>query len=68
MRKKDIVFLIFLIVILFGLYWKTFNYELIWDDEVFFKYNLLFIEDQPLSWACKLGYFSKQLGVPNQDH
>ena len=68
MRKKDIVFLIFLIVILFGLYWKTFNYELIWDDEVFFKYNLLFIEDHPLSSAFKFGYFSEQLGVQNQDH
>ena len=68
MRKKDIVFLIFLIVILFGLYWKTFNYELIWDDEVFFKYNLLFIENHPLSSAFRFGYFSEQLGVQNQDH
>ena len=68
MRKKDIVFLIFLIIILFGLYWKTFDYELIWDDEVFFKYNLLFIEDHPLSSAFKFGYFSEQLGVQNQDH
>jgi Tfp pilus assembly protein PilF len=68
MAKKDIVFLIFLVVILFGLYWKTFNYELIWDDEVFFKYNLLFIENHPLSAAFKFGYFSEQLGVQNQDH
>jgi tetratricopeptide (TPR) repeat protein len=68
MHKKDIIFLIFLIVILFGLYWKTFNYELIWDDEVFFKYNLLFIENHPLSSAFKFGYFSEQLGVQNQDH
>ena len=68
MAKKDVVFLIFLVVILFGLYWKTFDYELIWDDEVFFKYNLLFIENHPLSSAFKFGYFSEQLGIQNQDH
>src|SRR4030066_1107678 len=68
MAKKDIVVLIFLIVILFGLYWKTFNYELIWDDEVFFKYNVLFLENHPLSAAFRFGYFSEQLGVQNQDH
>jgi Tfp pilus assembly protein PilF len=68
MTRKDTVFLIFLIIILFGLYWKTFNSELIWDDEVFFKYNLLFIEDHPLNSAFKFGYFSEQLGVQNQDH
>jgi tetratricopeptide (TPR) repeat protein len=68
MRKKDFVFLIFLVIILFGLYWKTFSYELVWDDEVFFKYNLLFTEDHPLSSAFKFGYFSEQLGVQNQDH
>jgi tetratricopeptide (TPR) repeat protein len=68
MSKKDVIFLIFLVIILFGLYWKTFNYELIWDDEVFFKYNLLFIEDHPLSSAFKFGYFSEQLGVQGQDH
>ena len=68
MARKDIVFLLFLVVILFGLYWKSLNYELIWDDEVFFKYNLLFIESHPLSSAFKFGYFSEQLGIHNQDH
>ena len=68
MARKDIVFIFLLIVILFGLYWKTFNSELVWDDEVFFKYNLLFIEDHALSSAFKFGYFSEQLGVQNQDH
>lgn len=68
MTKKDVVFLLFLVVILFGLYWKTFDYELIWDDEVFFKYNLLFIENHPLSSAFKFGYFSEQLGIHGQDH
>ncbi|MFZ2054375.1 MAG: hypothetical protein WAU81_09270 [Candidatus Aminicenantales bacterium] len=68
MHKKDVVFLAFLIIILFGLYWKTFDYDLIWDDEVFFKHNLLFIEHQPLTSAFTYGYFSEQLGVQGQDH
>jgi Flp pilus assembly protein TadD len=68
MIKKDVAFIFILIIILFGLYWKTFNYELIWDDEIFFKYNLLFIENHPLSSALKFSYFSEQLGVQNQDH
>ncbi len=68
MKKRDLLFLGMLVIILFGLYWKTFDYELIWDDEVFFKYNLLFIEDHPLSSAFKFGYFSEQLGIQNQDH
>jgi tetratricopeptide (TPR) repeat protein len=68
MAKKDAIFIFILIVILFGLYWKTFGYDLIWDDEVFFKHNLLFIENRPLSSAFKFGYFSEQLGINNQDH
>ena len=57
-----------LAIILLGLYWKTFNYDLIWDDEIFFKHNLLFIEHQPLTSAFKYSYFSEQLGVQGQDH
>lgn len=68
MKKRDMVFLLFLVVILFGLYWKTFDYDLLWDDEIFFKHNLLFIEHQPLTSAFKYGYFSEQLGVQGQDH
>jgi tetratricopeptide (TPR) repeat protein len=68
MPKKDLAFLLALIVILFGIYWKTFDYDLIWDDEVFFKHNLLFIENHPISAAFKYGYFSEQLGVRGQDH
>jgi tetratricopeptide (TPR) repeat protein len=68
MHKKDVVFLAFLIIILFGVYWKTFSYDLIWDDEIFFKHNLLFIEHQPLTSAFKYGYFSEQLGIEGRDH
>jgi tetratricopeptide (TPR) repeat protein len=60
--------LLALVIILFGIYWKTFNYELIWDDDIFFKHNILFIENRPVSSAFKFGYFSEQLGVQGQDH
>jgi tetratricopeptide (TPR) repeat protein len=68
MHKKDLLYVAILAVIVFGLYWKTFNYDLIWDDEIFFKHNLLFIEHQPLTSAFKYSYFSEQLGVQGQDH
>jgi tetratricopeptide (TPR) repeat protein len=68
MHKRDWLYVAILAVILFGVYWKTFNYDFIWDDEIFFKHNLLFIEDQPLSSALKYSYFSEQLGVQGQDH
>ena len=68
MRKKDLFFVVLLAVIVIGLYWKTFSYDFIWDDEIFFKHNLLFIEHQPLTSALKYSYFSEQLGVQGQDH
>jgi tetratricopeptide (TPR) repeat protein len=68
MHKKDWVYVAILAIIVFGLYWKTFNYDLIWDDEIFFKHNLLFIEHQPLTSAFKYSYFSEQLGVEGRDH
>ncbi len=68
MQKKELAFLLALVVILIGIYWKTFNYDLIWDDEVFFKQNILFIENYPVSSALKFGYFQEQLGVQGQDH
>jgi tetratricopeptide (TPR) repeat protein len=68
MHKRDWLYVAILAVILFGVYWKTFNYDFIWDDEIFFKHNLLFIEDQPLTSALKYSYFSEQLGVQGQDH
>jgi len=60
--------LIALVVILFGIYWKTFDYDLIWDDEMYFKHNILFIENHPIGSAFKFGYFSEQLGVQGRDH
>jgi tetratricopeptide (TPR) repeat protein len=68
MHKKDWLYVVILAIIVFGLYWKTFGYDLVWDDEVFFKHNLLFIEHQPLASAFKYSYFSEQLGVEGRDH
>lgn len=68
MKKRDLVFLVLLAVIVIGIYWRTFDYALIWDDEIFFKHNLLFIEHQPLTSAFTFSYFSEQLGVQGQDH
>ncbi len=68
MKKRDLAFIALLAVILFGVYWRTFDYDLIWDDEIFFKHNLLFIEHQPLGAAFTYSYFSEQLGVQGQDH
>src|SRR4030043_905417 len=68
MRKKALFLVGLLAVIVIGLYWKTFSYDFIWDDEIFFKHNLLFIEHQPLTSALKYSYFSEQLGVQGQAH
>src|SRR4030042_2386846 len=68
MHKKDWLYVAILAVIVFGLYWKTFDYDLIWAEEIFFKHNLPLIEHQPLTSAFKYGYFSEQLGVQGQDH
>lgn len=68
MSKTNWLFVLFLVVILFGIYWKTFDYDLIWDDALYFQQNILFIEHHPLSSAFRFGYFGEQLGVQGQDH
>jgi tetratricopeptide (TPR) repeat protein len=68
MKHRRLIFLAFLTVIVTSVYWKTFNYDLIWDDELYFKNNLIFIENKPLSAALKFSYFSEQLGIQDQDH
>ncbi|MDH7512156.1 MAG: hypothetical protein QHH14_04320 [Clostridiales bacterium] len=68
MRKRSAVFVLFLVVIILGLYWRTLDYPFIWDDEVFFRNNPLFIERIPFSSALKMSYFSEQLGWKARDH
>jgi len=67
MKKKDIIFIVILIVIVFGLYWKTFNYDLIWDSKYYFKQNILLTENYPIGFAFKIGYLHSPLGESNID-
>jgi len=66
-NKRSLIFIIFLIITVFGVYWKTFNYELIWDSKIYFARNILFAENHPITSAFKFGYFREQLGVEDVD-
>jgi tetratricopeptide (TPR) repeat protein len=68
MTKRNIVFLALLAVTVVGVYWRTLDYDLIWDDEALFQHNLLFTGDVSFLSAMKMGYFSEQLGLASQDH
>ncbi len=68
MKKRNIIFIALLVVTVIGVYWRTLDYPLIWDDEIYFKHNLLFNENYPLKSALKFSYFSEQLGIQSQDH
>ncbi len=57
-----------LAVILFSLYFRSLGYELIWDDKIYFRGNILLDEDRPLSEAFKVGYFGEQVGMKGIDH
>ncbi|UCC38415.1 MAG: hypothetical protein JSV96_11305 [Candidatus Aminicenantes bacterium] len=67
MKKRTLFFIICLTITVFGVYWKTFNYELIWDSKIYFTQNILFAENQPITSAFKYGYFREQLGAGNID-
>jgi tetratricopeptide (TPR) repeat protein len=68
MKNRKIIFVILLAVILFGIYWKTFNYELIWDDKILIRNNFLLQEDYPLIAAFKYGYLMEQMGLNKEDY
>ena len=65
--KRDLIFLALLGVILLGVYGRTLNYDLIWDDRLYFKGNVLLDENRPLWDAFEYGYFGDQLGVRGFD-
>jgi len=67
MKKRELIFIVILAGILFTLYWRTFNYELIWDDKTYFRQNMLFTENPPLSSAFKISYFGRQIGMEKID-
>jgi len=66
-KKKHFVFIIVLVIILFGLYWKTFSYDLVWDDNLYIKQGLLFTEKHSLLDSFKYGYFREQMGMKGAD-
>lgn len=57
-----------LAIILFSLYFRSLGYELIWDDKIYFRGNILLDEDRPLSEAFEVGYFGEQVGMKGIDH
>lgn len=57
MGKKEIIFISLLIVILFGIFWQTFDYELVWDSDIFFNKNPSFLENRSLLFGFESGYF-----------
>ena len=59
LEKKDFTFIIFLIVIVFGVYWRTFNYELIWDSKSYLEKNANFFEDNSLGTVLKSEYLQQ---------
>ena len=65
--KRSLIFIAFLIITVFGVYWKTFNYDLIWESKIYFTQNILFTENHPITSAFKFGYFREQLGAENVD-
>ena len=67
MKKRNVLFIFFLIIIIFGLYWKTFSSEMIWDDKIYFQQNLLFSENRPPTDAFKIGSLREQMGLDNSD-
>ena len=66
-QKRDLIFLGLLAAVLLGVYGKTLNYELIWDDKQFFKGNVLLDENRPLWDAFEYGYFGDQIGIRGFD-
>jgi tetratricopeptide (TPR) repeat protein len=65
--KKEILFVLLLLVSLFFVYQKTLNYDLIWDTNMFIHESILFNRDVPIFYAFKTGYIYGQLGMQSQD-
>jgi hypothetical protein len=66
-KKRAVLFIAFLAITLFGLYWRTFQAAMIWDDKVYFQQNLLFAENRPPADAFKIGSLREQMGLDNSD-
>jgi len=58
-QKKDLIFLSILAVVLFGVYGRSLDFELIWDSKNFLGNDFAQYEGQGLSSALKKGYFKE---------
>lgn len=67
MKNKSALVVVFLVIIIFGLYWRTFDAGMIWDDDIYFHQNLLFAENRPPIDAFKIGSLREQMGLDNSD-
>jgi hypothetical protein len=67
MKNKGVLVVFFLVITIFGLYWKTFSADMIWDDKIYFQENLLFSENRPPTDAFKIGSLREQMGLDNSD-
>jgi len=66
MEKRDVLFVLLLVLALFFIYQHTFKYDLIWDTKLFVNESILFRENvSPLS-IFKYGYIYDQLGISQQ--
>lgn len=68
MKNKQFIFMAILAAILFSLYFRSLGYDLIWDDKIYFRGNILLDQNRPLTEAFKVGYFSEQVGMKGIDH
>jgi tetratricopeptide (TPR) repeat protein len=62
MRKKEILFLLILMVVFFSIYWKTIDYDLIYDSKNLFANNPIYTGSYSLIAAFKFG-FLEQVGL-----
>jgi tetratricopeptide (TPR) repeat protein len=57
MKRKEPVFVAFLVIIVFGVYFRTFSYDLVWDDADFLREENSFFSNHAAWEAFKMGYF-----------
>lgn len=60
MQKRKYIFILVLIVLVFGMYWKTLNYELVWDSKIFLEDQISLIKNKPIFAAFNIGFFYHQ--------
>lgn len=59
MKKKEILFLLILLLVFFAIYWKSTGYDFIYDSKNLFAHNPVYTGNYPLSAAFKFGFLEK---------